>query len=86
MTSVKYGLYEEVVEITTDYMGPASRRFIDRQIINHLDKKPQELNRKDLESLIKWIELVTALITEDKKMISEFGTRLRRLGTSRRAV
>lgn len=75
----KHELYQEVVEIAEDYLGPASRRFIDRQIANHLHKEPEEITPQDLKSLINWIEAVTALLTQDKKVIQEFTGRLRAL-------
>jgi hypothetical protein len=76
-------LYQQVVDITSDYLGPASRRFIDRQIINHLDKQPEEITDKDLNSLIDWIRVAIALLTEDKKLISEFTDRLKSLTNKR---
>ena len=72
-------IYHQVVDITSDYLGPASKRFIDRQIINHLDKSPEELTRKDLTELIKWIQICTALLTEDKDLVEEFSRRLQSL-------
>lgn len=74
-----HDLHQQVVDIATDYLGPASRRFIDRQIVNHLGKQPEDLTYKELDELINWIEIVTALITEDKKLIEEFAGRLHML-------
>lgn len=76
----KRALYPQVVEITEDYLGPASRRFIDRQIANHLNNKdPKDLNEADLDELIDWIKAAIAILTEDKAMIQEFTERLQSL-------
>lgn len=86
MTYEGQDLHDRVVEIAADYLGPASKRFIDRQIVNHLHKQPEELTNKDLEELINWIEVVTALITEDKKLIKEFAGRLHTLNDKQRTA
>lgn len=72
-------LYDQVVSITSDYLGPASRRFIDRQIVNHLGKRPEELSRADLGELTDWIIAAVAILTEDKHLIEEFTSRLQKL-------
>lgn len=79
-------LYSQVVDITGDYLGPASKRFIDRQVVNHLGKEPEDINHEDLDNLIKWIEAATALITQDKKIIREFTGRLQALTNHQRTV
>ncbi len=70
------GLYNQVVNITADYLGPAAKRFIDRQIENHLKKSTSELKPKDLVTLAEWSRLALALLTEDKKIINEYNRRL----------
>ena len=72
-------LYASVVKITEDYLGPAAKRFVDRQITNHLGKDPELLAVKDLPVLIDWSKVAVALLTEDTRLIEEFGARLRRL-------
>jgi hypothetical protein len=69
-------LYEEVVAITADYLGPSAERFIERQIRNHLNKSPSRLVKKDLEKLLKWSRSSLALITNDKKSLIEFSDRI----------
>lgn len=77
MSAVKQNnLYESVVEIATDYLGPTARRFIDRQIESHSNKQPANLSAKDLEQLIDWIKVSLALLTEDTSLIKEFTSRL----------
>lgn len=76
----KTSLYDSVIQITTDYLGPAAGRFIDRQIENHLQKQPQDLRKKDLDVLINWSKVAIALLTEDKAVVDEFSRRLAKLG------
>jgi hypothetical protein len=76
-------LYLKVVKVTSDYLGPASRRFIDRQIANHLNKDPEELNEQDLTTLIKWIEISMSILTEDRLLVSEFTERLGTLSNNK---
>ncbi len=65
-------LYQQVVEVTYDYLGPAADRFIDRQIRNHLEKRPEQLLEQDLNELIDWIRLAMGLLTNDNKMINKY--------------
>jgi hypothetical protein len=69
-------LYTRMVEVTADYLGPAADRFIDRQIQSHLNKKPEELTRKDITFLISWSTLAMALLTDDSTIVNEFTSRL----------
>lgn len=76
-------LYKQVVEITNDYLGPASERFITRQIENHLKKQPESLQKKDLQSLIVWISLAMNLLIDDKKIVDEYITSLQLVAESK---
>ncbi|HEX5456443.1 MAG TPA: hypothetical protein VFW77_03700 [Candidatus Saccharimonadales bacterium] len=77
-----YTLHERVIEITADYLGPASQRFVDRQIASHLGKAPKDLNRSDMSKLITWMEAAVSLLTKDKKLIKEYINKLNNLATS----
>jgi hypothetical protein len=68
----KTTLYNEVVHVTYDYLGPAADRFVGRQIRNHLQKDPNELQRRDLKQLIDWIELAMRLISDDSRVIDSY--------------
>lgn len=72
-------LYEDIVHIANDYLGPAARRFIDHQIQNHFNKPPEKVAPKDLELLIEWIRVAVSLLTEDVNVTQEFTERLRQL-------
>jgi len=72
-------LYDQVASITQEYLGPATDRFLVRQITNHLGKSPQELTIQDLPTLIEWTKATLALLTEDRDIIDEYATKLSRL-------
>ena len=65
-------LYTEVVHVTYGYLGPAADRFVGRQIRNHLQKDPEELQQKDLRQLIDWIQLAMRLISDDQAVIDRY--------------
>ncbi|MEJ0072490.1 MAG: hypothetical protein WDN27_00105 [Candidatus Saccharibacteria bacterium] len=72
-------LYDDVVAITYDYLGPAADRFVVRQIRNHLQKDPAELRRQDLRQLIDWIQLAMRLISDDTQIIDRYMADLEQL-------
>ncbi|HET7673420.1 MAG TPA: hypothetical protein VFK11_02840 [Candidatus Saccharimonadales bacterium] len=78
----KYSLRDQVIEITTDYLGPASQRFVDRQITAHLGKAPEELKRSDIPKLIAWMEAVVSLLTHDDEIVKEYINKLTNLAGS----
>lgn len=65
-------LYDAVVTITYDYLGPAADRFVVRQIRNHLQKDPDKLQPKDLRQLIDWIRLAMRLISDDTQVVDRY--------------
>ena len=72
-------LYQELVEITSCLLGPASERFIARQIHNHLSKEPHEIVPEDLVQLVDWIKLSMSLLTDDIHTINDYEQQLRAL-------
>lgn len=72
MTQDKAQLYNEVVDITTSYLGPAAERFITRQIKTHLNKDPDQLSPEDLAKLVDWVKVAIALLTEDSKTVDDY--------------
>jgi hypothetical protein len=48
-------LYWDVIDITSQYLGPAAERFIDRQVQNHLHKDPKKITKHDITALMDWI-------------------------------
>lgn len=79
--SNSYSLHEQVIEITADYLGPASKRFVDRQISSHLGKQPEDLKRSDMSKLITWMEAAVSLLTKDDKIIKEYINKLSNLAS-----
>ena len=66
MAPQKKTLYDRVVQVCEEYLGPAGERFVRRQIDTHLDIEPEELQPKHLSKLAKWIALAFALLSDDK--------------------
>ena len=73
------GLYNEVVDLTKSYLGPAAERFITRQIKTHLNKNPEELSPEDLAKLADWIKVAIALLTEDAQIVQDYTSSLLKL-------
>lgn len=65
-------LYNRVVEITAEYLGPPAKRFVNRQITNHLKKEPQDLQDGDLDDLIVWLRVAMNVLTSDTVMVDEY--------------
>lgn len=75
-------LYQAIIGVMTDYLGPAAKRFVDRQVQNHLEKAPEDLTNQDLPTLIDWIRVSFAFLTDDLKIIDELTMRLRELANN----
>lgn len=71
--------YNDVLDITTEYLGPAAKRFIDRHIANHLNKKPEDLTGEDLPLLTDWVRVSMALLTNDRQVIEGYVQELQSL-------
>lgn len=65
-------LYDRVVDVTRDYLGPAADRFIARQIASHLRKEPEQLTKADMTKLINWLKLSMAFLTDDERLIARY--------------
>jgi len=69
-------LYDNIVGVMQNYLGPASQRFVDRHITAHLDKSPQEVTVEDLDQLTLWIRVSLALLTDNPATVDECTSRL----------
>ena len=76
---VAQNFYQQVVRVTYVYLGPAADRFVTRQIANHLNKKPEQLTKRDLPELIDWIRLAMGFLTQDQHMVDDYIKRLQAL-------
>jgi cobalamin biosynthesis protein CbiG len=65
-------LYSQIVLITEEYLGPAARRFVARQISSHLHKTPSEITRADLPKLVEWTRVTLGLLTDDRTVVEEY--------------
>lgn len=72
-------LYDQVVAITEEYLGPAAPRFMARQIAFHFHKSPQELAPDDLPKLIEWTKVTLGLLTENRQVIEDCTRKMSRL-------
>lgn len=83
MMTSRTTLYQQVVEVTADILGPAAERFVARQIENHLNKPPEKLTRSDLEALVDWIKLAISMLTDDQSLVDAYGKRILELAKKR---
>ena len=72
-------IYDQVVRITQNYLGPVSDDFIELQVKSHLHKAPKDLSTTDLSKLIDWIRVTVSLLTEDNSVIDDYTQELRNL-------
>jgi hypothetical protein len=72
-------LFDEVVNITEEYLGPAAQRFVARQVSYHLGKNPEELDPEDIPRLVEWAQATLAMLTSDKAMVREYGLKVSEL-------
>jgi len=79
-------IYQQVLDVATDYLGPASKRFMDRQIESHLKIEPEKLASKDIPTLTNWTRVALAVLTEDRKLINEFVGRMEHLSSANEVV
>lgn len=64
-------LRENLVNILRGQLGPATERFVDRQIISHLNKSPEAVGKQDLNVLVNWINISLNVLTEDKSQVQK---------------
>jgi hypothetical protein len=78
----RYTVYQRVLRISEDYLGPAAPRFLGRLVSGHLGKPATRISRHDLPDLIVWIRLAATLITDNEALINEYMQRLEQLSSS----
>jgi hypothetical protein len=72
-------VFDQIVNVTEDYLGPAAHRFVSRQVASHLDKAPEEVTADDIPKLAEWTKVTLALLTEDRYVLSEYADRMAEL-------
>ena len=61
-------LTEEIIKISTNYLGPASKTFLERQTKSHMGGIDFSSITKDkLPELAKWINISAALLIDKDK-------------------
>jgi hypothetical protein len=65
-------LFDHVVTITEELLGPAAQRFVSRQVSAHLGKTPDEITPEDLPKLIEWTRVSLAMLTNDSEAIENY--------------
>ena len=75
--------FEQIVALTEDYLGPAARRFVSRQITFHLDKQPEDVVASDIPKLVEWTKVTLSLLTEDKQMVVEYTAKMNQIMKAR---
>ena len=59
---------EKVLAITIQVLGPASRRFLERQTKFHLDGLEfDDLKKEHIPELAKWVGISAQLVVDEKK-------------------
>lgn len=61
--------YSQLIVVVSDYLGPASERFVNRQIEIHLEKNPEDLTKEDIKKLAEWIRAPLSFLTNDKTVV-----------------
>jgi hypothetical protein len=72
-------LYDQVVSITQEYLGPAADRFVSRLINAHFQKEPKQLKPSDIPKLSEWIKVSLGLLTDNKNVVDECQKRILKL-------
>lgn len=58
---------ERALVIATNYLGPAAKRFLERQCKLHLNVEFDNINRTNLPDLAKWVKTSATFITDAEK-------------------
>jgi hypothetical protein len=80
--AVKKSIFDQVVAVTYDYLGPAADRFVAREVEAHLNKNPEDLTKADIVVLIDWCKLAIALMTDNEKDVDEYSRRLQAIANN----
>lgn len=69
-------LYDQIIRISEEFLGPAGERFMRRQIEAHLTVRPEDIEPKHIPKLVDWVQLMFAMITDDTKIVNDFTNQL----------
>jgi hypothetical protein len=69
-------LSEKVLEMTLNYIGPASKMFLERQTTRHMNNLPfDNIEKTHIPDLVKWIKISGRLLIGEAKA-DELGNRV----------
>jgi hypothetical protein len=60
-------VYQDVTNVSKNYLGPAAEQFIARQCQLHLKIEAAALNKAHLPELAKWMELAGVRFMDEAK-------------------
>jgi hypothetical protein len=61
-------LSEKVLKLTTNYIGPAAQRFLERQTTSHMNGLQfNALEKQHLPDLAKWVNISAGLVIDKGK-------------------
>lgn len=61
-------LSEQVLSLSVQYLGPAAKRFLERQTTSHMDGLSfDSLEKQHLDDLAKWVDISASLIIDKAK-------------------
>lgn len=63
--------FRQIVTVTEKYLGPASERFIRRQIEFHLEKEPENITYQDMDKLKNNVGIALGLLVNDKAIVDQ---------------
>lgn len=72
MVKRKSILYDRIVELSQEYLGPAGERFMRRQISTHIGIEPEAIRKKHLPELVNWVGLTFAMLTNNRNEVDNF--------------
>lgn len=67
--------YNQVVTVVSEYLGPATERFVERLIDSHIGKRPDELTEEDIAVIHDWGKLTIAFLSDDPDTVAEFSNK-----------
>jgi len=73
------GFSEQVLELSVPYLGPAAKKFLERQTTSHMDGLSfDQLQKGHLPELGKWVEISAGLLI-DKAKAKQLADKIRAL-------
>lgn len=76
-------LYQKLVKIGVDCLGPATERWFPYLITAHLNKQPHDIVPSDLPKLCLWAKITAALYTENEQQVEKFAKQIEALARNK---